>query len=57
VLDSLVALTDEIGPFGTLMVTHKDWDKPELYRRSMQLLAEQVIPKLRGHVATLAAAD
>ena len=50
VLDQLVALVDEVGYFGTLLLTHKDWDKPELHKRSMVLLAEKVMPKLRQHV-------
>lgn len=56
VLDQLVALIDEIGGFGTLLLTHKDWDQPALHRRSMRLLAEQVMPKLRQHAAALPAA-
>jgi alkanesulfonate monooxygenase SsuD/methylene tetrahydromethanopterin reductase-like flavin-dependent oxidoreductase (luciferase family) len=51
VLDQLAALVDEVGPFGTLLLTHKDWDKPVLHKRSMALLAEQVMPKLRQHAS------
>ena len=50
VLDQLVALIDEVGWFGTLVATHKDWDQPDLHRRSMRLLAEQVMPRLRRHL-------
>src|SRR5262249_35724479 len=50
VLDQLVALVDAVGYFGTLLLTHKDWDKPELHKHSMALLAEKVMPKLRQHV-------
>ncbi|HET9018974.1 MAG TPA: LLM class flavin-dependent oxidoreductase [Acetobacteraceae bacterium] len=57
VLDQLIALVDEIGWFGTLLVTHKDWDKPAIHRNSMRLLAEQVVPKLRQHMTTLQAAE
>jgi len=57
VLDQLVALVDEIGWFGTLLVTHKDWDEPAIHRRSMHLLAGQVVPKLRQHMAGLQAAE
>jgi alkanesulfonate monooxygenase SsuD/methylene tetrahydromethanopterin reductase-like flavin-dependent oxidoreductase (luciferase family) len=57
VLDGLVALVDEIGPFGRLLVTHKDWDRPELHRNSMRLIAEQVAPRLGQHMAARAAAD
>jgi len=57
VLDQLVALVDAIGWFGTLLVTHKDWDKPDLHRRSMRLIAEQVMPRLGQYMATKQAAD
>ncbi len=57
VLDQCVALVDAIGWFGTLLVTHKDWDRPDLHRRSMRLLAEQVVPRLRQHMTALQAAE
>ena len=52
-----MGLVDEIGWFGTLLVTHKDWDQPALHRRSMRLVAEQVLPKLRQHVTAVQAAE
>ena len=57
VLDQLVALVDEVGAFGTLLLTHKEWDKPALHQRSMALLAEQVMPKLRQHLENRQAAE
>jgi alkanesulfonate monooxygenase SsuD/methylene tetrahydromethanopterin reductase-like flavin-dependent oxidoreductase (luciferase family) len=57
VLDRLVALVDEIGWFGTLLATHKDWDDGALYRASMRLIAEQVMPRLGQHMATRQAAE
>jgi hypothetical protein len=57
VLDQLVAFIDEVGYFGTLLLTHKDWDKPELHKRSMGLLAEKVMPKLRQHLEKRQAAE
>ncbi len=57
VLDRCVALVDELGPFGMLLITQKDWDKPEVHKKSMRLLAEQVMPKLRNHVGAQLAAD
>jgi hypothetical protein len=54
VLDQLVAMADEIGWFGTLLLTHKDWnDNPELHRKSMRLFAEQVMPRFQKHMASL----
>ena len=45
VLDQLVALRDEIGHFGTLLMAGHDWDRPALWRRSMELLARDVMPR------------
>ena len=49
VLDQLVALRDETGHFGTLLVTGHDWDRPDLWRRSMALLARDVMPRFGRH--------
>ena len=49
VLEQLVALREETGPFGTLLMGGHDWDKPALWQRSMELLAREVMPKLSAH--------
>jgi alkanesulfonate monooxygenase SsuD/methylene tetrahydromethanopterin reductase-like flavin-dependent oxidoreductase (luciferase family) len=49
VLDQLVALRDEIGHFGTLLMAGHDWDQPKLWRRSMELLARDVMPAFSRH--------
>ena len=56
-LDKLVGLRDEAGPFGTLLMTGLDWSGPNRAweRESMQLLAREVTPKFRQHVAAKAA--
>jgi alkanesulfonate monooxygenase SsuD/methylene tetrahydromethanopterin reductase-like flavin-dependent oxidoreductase (luciferase family) len=51
VLDQLVALRDEIGPFGTLLMAGHDWDQPKLWRRSMELLATEVMPRFSEHAS------
>lgn len=51
VLDQLVALREEIGHFGTLLMGGHDWDRPRLWRRSMELLATEVMPKFSRHAA------
>lgn len=56
VLEQLVALTDELGWFGTLLVTHKDWDNAALHRTSMRLIAEQVMPAFTRHMQARQAA-
>jgi alkanesulfonate monooxygenase SsuD/methylene tetrahydromethanopterin reductase-like flavin-dependent oxidoreductase (luciferase family) len=56
VLDRLVALLDLVGgPFGTLLLGYKQWDKPSVHQRSWRLMADEVMPKLRSHCATLKA--
>ena len=45
VLDQLVALREEVGPFGTLLMAGHDWDRPALWKRSMELLATRVMPR------------
>jgi alkanesulfonate monooxygenase SsuD/methylene tetrahydromethanopterin reductase-like flavin-dependent oxidoreductase (luciferase family) len=56
-LDKLVAFRDEVGPFGTLLMTGLDWAGPNeaWERQSMQLMAEEVMPKFRQHVLAEAA--
>jgi alkanesulfonate monooxygenase SsuD/methylene tetrahydromethanopterin reductase-like flavin-dependent oxidoreductase (luciferase family) len=57
VLDQLVAMADEIGAFGGLLLTHKDWaDNPIVHQRSMRYMAEDVMPRLRQHLSQLPAA-
>jgi alkanesulfonate monooxygenase SsuD/methylene tetrahydromethanopterin reductase-like flavin-dependent oxidoreductase (luciferase family) len=51
VTDRLVALIDEVGPFGGLLVAFHEWDDEPIWRRSMQLLAEKVMPAVAAHAA------
>ncbi len=46
VADQILALQEEVGQFGTLLYAGKDWSDRELARRSMILMAEQVIPRV-----------
>ena len=52
-LDKLVALREEAGPFGTLLMTGLDWSgaNRDWERESMRLLAQEVMPKFRQHAA------
>ena len=52
VLDQLVALREETGHFGTLLMAGHDWDQPKLWRRSMELLATDVMPKFSAHASS-----
>lgn len=56
VLEQLVALREEIGHFGTLIMTSHDWDKPKMWQRSMELMATEVMPKFASHAAEKSAA-
>ena len=56
-LDKLVAFREEVGPFGTLLMTGLDWTGPNgaWERQSMQLMAEEVMPKFNQHIHAQAA--
>jgi alkanesulfonate monooxygenase SsuD/methylene tetrahydromethanopterin reductase-like flavin-dependent oxidoreductase (luciferase family) len=56
-LDKLVAFREEVGPFGTLLMTGLDWAGPNeaWERQSMQLLADEVMPKFQQHAQAQAA--
>jgi hypothetical protein len=46
-----MAFREEIGDFGTLLYAGKDWLDPDLGRRSMVLMAEQVMPAVNAAIA------
>jgi alkanesulfonate monooxygenase SsuD/methylene tetrahydromethanopterin reductase-like flavin-dependent oxidoreductase (luciferase family) len=46
VADRLAAFRDHVGPFGTLLYCGHDWADPKAMRRSMELMAEKVLPQL-----------
>ena len=48
VLDKLVAFRDEVGPFGTLLMTGMDWGGANgaWEREGMRLLAQEVMPQM-----------
>jgi alkanesulfonate monooxygenase SsuD/methylene tetrahydromethanopterin reductase-like flavin-dependent oxidoreductase (luciferase family) len=46
VVDELLAFRDEIGAFGTLVYCGVDWVDPQLARRSLELMATEVVPAL-----------
>ncbi len=52
VVDQLLAFREEVGPFGTLIYTAHDWADPTLGRRSMTLMAEQVMPRFNEALKT-----
>jgi len=46
VVEKLHAFREEIGPFNHLIYAGHDWADPQLARRSMELMAEKVMPAL-----------
>ena len=51
VVDQLLAFREKTGDFGTLYYACHDWMDPALGRRSMQLLAEEVMPRVNAAIA------
>ena len=50
-------LREETGDFGELVYAGMDWVDPALAKRSMQLLAEQVLPRVNEAIGKRAAAE
>jgi alkanesulfonate monooxygenase SsuD/methylene tetrahydromethanopterin reductase-like flavin-dependent oxidoreductase (luciferase family) len=55
VVDQLLAFRDQIGDFGTLLYACHDWVDPELGKRSMQLMAEEVMPRVNAAITASSA--
>jgi len=56
VVDQILALREEIGDFGELVFAGMDWVEPALNKRSMQLMAEEVMPRVNAAIGKPAAA-
>ena len=52
VVEQLLAFREQIGDFGTLLYACHDWVDPVLAQRSMQLMAEQVMPRVNAALKT-----
>ncbi len=48
VVDQILAFREVVGPFGKLMYTGHDWADIPLARRSMELMATEVMPKINN---------
>jgi alkanesulfonate monooxygenase SsuD/methylene tetrahydromethanopterin reductase-like flavin-dependent oxidoreductase (luciferase family) len=46
VAERILEFRDEVGAFGTLLYTGHDWADPALARRSMELAANEVLPRI-----------
>ena len=51
VVDQILALREEVGDFGEIVYAGMDWVDPHLTKRSLQLMAEQVMPRVREAIA------
>lgn len=50
VVDGLLAFREEVGDFGTLLYAGHDWMDPDLAKRSMTLMAEEVMPRVNAAI-------
>ena len=46
VAEKIVAFRQEVGPFGTLLYVGHDWADPALAKRSLELMATEVMPRV-----------
>jgi alkanesulfonate monooxygenase SsuD/methylene tetrahydromethanopterin reductase-like flavin-dependent oxidoreductase (luciferase family) len=51
VVDQILAFRDQVGDFGTLVYACQDWLDPKLGKRSMELMAEKVMPAVNAAIA------
>ena len=52
VVDQLLAFRETVGDFGTLLYCGHDWADPQLSRRSMELMAEKVMPAVNAAIGS-----
>jgi alkanesulfonate monooxygenase SsuD/methylene tetrahydromethanopterin reductase-like flavin-dependent oxidoreductase (luciferase family) len=56
VVDQILAMREETGDFGELVYAGMDWADPALSKRSMQLMAEEVMPRVNAAIGKSASA-
>ena len=57
VVDQILAFREVTGDFGTLLYAGKDWEDKELGKRSMELMAEKVMPAVNAAIGQSEAAE
>jgi alkanesulfonate monooxygenase SsuD/methylene tetrahydromethanopterin reductase-like flavin-dependent oxidoreductase (luciferase family) len=57
VVDRILELHEHVGDFGTLLYCGKDWADPALGRKSMELMAEKVMPAVNAALRKSVAAE
>jgi alkanesulfonate monooxygenase SsuD/methylene tetrahydromethanopterin reductase-like flavin-dependent oxidoreductase (luciferase family) len=50
VADRILALREEVGDFGELVYAGMDWVDPQLTKRSMELMANEVMPRVNAAI-------
>lgn len=50
VVDQILSLREQVGDFGELVYASMDWVNPKLAKRSMTLMAEQVMPRVNAAI-------
>jgi alkanesulfonate monooxygenase SsuD/methylene tetrahydromethanopterin reductase-like flavin-dependent oxidoreductase (luciferase family) len=54
VTEQILAFREEIGEFGELVYAGLDWVDPQLARRSMELMAQKVMPAVNASLGSTA---
>jgi alkanesulfonate monooxygenase SsuD/methylene tetrahydromethanopterin reductase-like flavin-dependent oxidoreductase (luciferase family) len=57
IVDHILQFREEIGEFGELVYCGVDWSDPALSRRSMELMATEVMPRVNQAIGTSVAAQ
>jgi alkanesulfonate monooxygenase SsuD/methylene tetrahydromethanopterin reductase-like flavin-dependent oxidoreductase (luciferase family) len=57
VVDQVLALHEQVGGFGTLLYAGKNWNDVALSRKSMELMAERVMPAVNAALGHSIAAE
>jgi len=52
VVDQILALREQTGDFGEIVYAGMDWVDPALAKRSMQLMAEEVMPRVNAAIGS-----
>ena len=55
VTDKILAFREQVGDFGTLLYAGHDWMDKKLAKRSMELMAEEVMPAVNKAIGARAA--
>ncbi|MDB5901350.1 MAG: class flavin-dependent oxidoreductase [Betaproteobacteria bacterium] len=50
VVDDILALRERVGDFGEIVYANMDWVDPQLAKRSMELMATEVMPRVNASI-------